>query len=77
MYADAIARYTIGSSVTPEPKQHMLTCKTVKEICGSLHSVYEQKNERRLDLLYSQLFNYAKDSMDNIAIHVSKLQRIW
>lgn len=75
--ADAIARVIIGSSVRPEPKQHILTCKTGKQMWDALHSVYEQKNERRLDLLYSQLFNYKKDSMDDIATHVSKLQRIW
>lgn len=75
--ADAIARCIIGSSVRPEPKQHILTCKSGKEMWDALHSVYEQKNERRLDLLYSQLFNYVKDPEDNIAVHVSKLQRIW
>lgn len=75
--ADAIARYIIGCSLRSEPKQHILTCKTGKDMWDVLHSVYEQKNERRLDLLYSQLFNYSKDPCDSIATHVSKLQKIW
>lgn len=75
--ADAQARYIIGSSVRSEPKQHILTCKTSKEMWDALCCVYEQKNERRLDLLYCQLFSYSKDPTDNIATHVSKLQRIW
>lgn len=41
-----------------------------------LYSVYEQENERTLDLLYSQLFSYNKDPTSNIATHVPKLQKI-
>lgn len=74
---DTIARFVIGSSVKAEPKQHIFTCSSGKEMWDALHTVYEQKNERRLDLLYSQLFSYVKDPADDIATHVSKLQRIW
>ncbi|GLV54000.1 hypothetical protein CBL_21011, partial [Carabus blaptoides fortunei] len=44
---------------------------TARFIIGS------SKNERRLDLLYTQLFSYHKDVNDDIATHVSKLQKIW
>ncbi|GBM56269.1 hypothetical protein AVEN_151947-1 [Araneus ventricosus] len=75
---DSVARYIIGSSVRPEPKNHILTCKTSKDMWDALHSGYEQRNEQqRLDLLYSQLFNYKKETVDDITTHVSKLQRIW
>ncbi|GBM89024.1 hypothetical protein AVEN_151911-1 [Araneus ventricosus] len=43
----------------------------------ALHSVYEQRNEQRLDILYSQLFKYKKETVGDIATHVSKLQLIW
>ena len=74
---DAMVRYIIGSSVSSDPKRHILTTKTGKDMWDILHSVYEQKNERRLDLLYCQLFTYNKDNLDDIATHVSKLQTIW
>ncbi|GLV61310.1 hypothetical protein CBL_21132 [Carabus blaptoides fortunei] len=73
--ADATARFIIGSSVRSEAKQHILTCKSGKEMWDRLHSVYEQKNERRLDLLYTQLFSYHKDVNDDIVTHVSKVQK--
>ncbi|KAI8426007.1 hypothetical protein MSG28_004983 [Choristoneura fumiferana] len=60
-----------------EPKRHILTAKSGKEMWDILHSVYEQKNDRRLDLLYCQLFTYTKDEADDIATHVSKLQALW
>ncbi|GLV33362.1 hypothetical protein CBL_20110, partial [Carabus blaptoides fortunei] len=75
--ANATARFIICSSVRSEAKQHILTCKSGKEMWDRLYSVYEQKNERRLDLLYTQLFSYHKDVNDDIATHVSKLQKIW
>ncbi|KAJ8912603.1 hypothetical protein NQ315_000472 [Exocentrus adspersus] len=59
------------------PKQHVLTCKNAKDTWDTLHSVYEQRNDRRLDLLYCELFTYKKDSKDTIAMHVSKLQHIF
>ncbi|GBN72920.1 hypothetical protein AVEN_254920-1 [Araneus ventricosus] len=55
---DAIARYIIGSSVRSESKNHILTCKRSPDMWVALHSVYEQRNEQRLDILYSQLFKY-------------------
>lgn len=75
--ADGIVRYLIGCSVSGEVKQHILTSKNGKEMWDTLHSIFEQKNERRLDMLYSQLFSYVKDPADTIAVHVSKLQKIW
>ncbi|KAJ8968935.1 hypothetical protein NQ314_002027 [Rhamnusium bicolor] len=74
---DAMVKYIIECSVRPEAKQHILTCNSGKEMWDVLHSVYEQKNERRLDLLYSQLFSYHKDPINPIVTHVSKLQSIW
>ncbi|GBL89709.1 hypothetical protein AVEN_104655-1 [Araneus ventricosus] len=73
----AIARYIIGSSVRPDPKKHILTCKTSKDTGDALHTVYEQRNKQRLDLLYSQLFNYKQETVDDIDTRVSKLHRIW
>ncbi|GJQ65386.1 hypothetical protein Trydic_g7496 [Trypoxylus dichotomus] len=74
--SDLLAQFIIGSSIKSEPKQHILTCKSSKEMWDMLHSIYEQRSERRLDLLYCQLFSYEKDPNDDIATHVSKLQRI-
>ena len=75
--ADGLVRYLIRSSVAPSVKQYILTCKSGKEMWDVLHSIYEQKNERRLDMLYSQLFSYTKDPADSIAVHISKLQKVW
>ncbi|GBL89661.1 hypothetical protein AVEN_104618-1 [Araneus ventricosus] len=69
----AIARYIIGSSVRPDPKNHILTCKTSKDMWDALHTVYEQRNEQRLAFLYSQLFNYKKETVYDIATPVSEL----
>lgn len=74
---DALLQCIIGCSVAAEPKRHILTAKSGKDMWDILHSVYEQKNERRLDLLYCQLFTYIKDEADDIATHVSKLQTLW
>lgn len=74
---EALARYLIGSTVSRDVKRHILTCKTATEMWTKLHSVFEQKNERRLDLLYCELFTYKKDAKDGIATHVSKLQNIF
>lgn len=74
---DALLQCIIGCSVSTEPKRHILTAKSGKEMWDILHSVYEQKNDRRLDLLYCQLFTYTKDEADDIATHVSKLQALW
>ncbi|XP_073953578.1 uncharacterized protein [Choristoneura fumiferana] len=74
---DALLQCIIGCSVSAEPKRHILTAKSGKEMWDILHSVYEQKNDRRLDLLYCQLFTYTKDEADDIATHVSKLQALW
>ncbi|GJQ79274.1 hypothetical protein Trydic_g5517 [Trypoxylus dichotomus] len=75
--SDSLAQFIIGSSIKSEPKQHILTCKSSKEIWDMLHSIYGQKSGRWLDLLYCQLFRYEKDPNDDIATRVSKLQRIW
>lgn len=75
--ADSLVRQVIGCTVKPDVKQHILACTTGKDMWDTLLSVYEQKNERRLDLLYGKLFNYVKDPLDNVAVHVSKLQNIW
>ncbi|XP_063544855.1 uncharacterized protein LOC134753025 [Cydia strobilella] len=74
---DSLLQCVIGCSVSAEPKRHILTAKSGKEMWDNLHSVYEQKNERRLDLLYCQLFTYTKDEADDIAMHVSKLHTLW
>ena len=75
--ADLVVRQVVGCTLKPDIKQYVLTCQTGKEMWEALHSIYEQKNERRLDLLYGKLFNYQKDSSDNVASHISKLMKIW
>lgn len=74
---DALLKCAIGMSVQGEAKQHLLTAKDGKAMWDILHSIYQQKSERRLDLLYLQLFNYKKLETDDIATHVSKLNKIW
>ncbi|KAK9680312.1 hypothetical protein QE152_g39194 [Popillia japonica] len=44
---DSLAQFIIGASVKADPKQHILTCKSSKEMWDMLHSIYEQKSERR------------------------------
>lgn len=75
--SDNLLRYIIGTSVSHDVKQHLLTCRSAKQMWDVLVSIYQQKNERRLDILYCQLFQYKKDPEDSIAVHASKLQKIF
>ena len=51
--------------------------KTAREMWDKLALAYEQKSEQRLEHLYLQLLEYKKDFNDSVAMHISKLQKLW
>lgn len=74
---DAVVRYLINSSLMSNVKLHILTCQTAKDMWDTLTAIFDQKNERKLDMLYCSLFQYRKDPNDSIAIHASKLSKLF
>lgn len=74
---DDVVKYIIGSSLSAEPKQHVITCNTANEMWEKLVCIYEQKNERRLELLYVKFCTYSKNPSDSVATHASKLQTLF
>lgn len=67
---------TISTSVGSLLVLHILNCETSAEMWAKLESVYEQKSEASIHYLQQQFFNFVKDSDDNIATTISKLQSI-
>ncbi|GFR29329.1 CCHC-type domain-containing protein [Trichonephila clavata] len=54
-----------------------VVCNTAKSVRGKLLSVYEQSSGQRLDHLMEKFFGREKELEDDIASHITKLQRIF
>ncbi len=67
----------LSTTVEDEPMQLIVMFKTAKEMWEKLQATFEQRSEQRLEHLYMQLLEYKKDSVDSVATHVSKLQKLW
>ena len=75
--ANGFAITLLTTTVESEPLQLILMLKTAREMWDKLALAYEQKSEQRLEHLYLQLLEYKKDSNDSVAMHISKLQKLW
>ena len=75
--ANGFAVTLLSTSVEDEPMQLIMMFKTAKEMWCKLAASYEQKSEQRLEHLYLELLEYKKDVSDSIAMHISKLQKLW
>ena len=75
--ANGFAITLLTTTVESEPLQLILMLKTAREMWDKLALAYEQKSEQRLEHLYLHLLEYKKDSNDSIAMHISKLQKLW
>ena len=75
--ANGFAITLLSTSVEDEPLQLIMMFKSAKEMWDKLAVSYEQKSEQRLEQLYLELLEYKKDASHSIAMHVSKLQKLW
>lgn len=75
--ANGFAVTLLSTTCEEEPLQLIVMFKTAKEMWSKLQASYEQKSEQRLEYLYLQLLEYKKDSSDSVAVHISKLQKLW
>jgi hypothetical protein len=75
--ANGFAVTLLSTTCEEEPLQLIVMFKTAREMWSKLQASYEQKSEQRLEYLYLQLLEYKKDSSDSVAVHISKLQKLW
>lgn len=73
---DIKAQRAIMTTIDKEPLLHIVNCKTAAEMWTKLQSVYEKKSETSVHYLQQRFFMYEKESNDNIATFISKLQEI-
>ena len=73
---DRKAQKIIVMSVGNQPMLHIMNCTTAREMWIKLENVYEQKSKASLHLIQQRFYSFAKDPLDNMAIHISKLQAI-
>ncbi|CAL1687617.1 unnamed protein product [Lasius platythorax] len=74
---DTTARLIIIKGLNNANLQLVNTCTSASEIWEKLLAIYEQSSGQRLDRLLGQFFNYSKNSGENIATHVAKIQSIF
>lgn len=74
---DSKAQGIIVGSVGEKILLHILSCNTANEMWIRLNAVYAQKNETSISLLQEKFFSYVKDSHDNMATHISKLETLY
>lgn len=64
----------IITSIDSKPSLHVVNCTTACEMWAKLHSIYEQKSETSIHLLYKSLLTFTKDPIDDVANFISKLE---
>lgn len=72
--ADSVAQKLIVLNVSEQPMLHILNCQTAAEMWRKLVKIYEGKNETNKHLLQQNWFILNKDSSDDLATHISKMQ---
>jgi hypothetical protein len=75
--ANGCAVTLLTTTVEEEPLQSILMLKSAREMWKKLSLSYEQKSEQRLEHLYLQLLEYKKETNYTIAMHISKLQKLF
>lgn len=73
---DLKAQSVILTSIEKQPSTHIINCKTACEMWDKLHIVFEQKSETSIDLLYEKFFALSKESGDDMASFISKVEEI-
>lgn len=71
---DSVAQRIIATSMEEHPLLHIINCETSKAMWDKLTSVYEQKSEASVHMLLQQWYSVTKNSSDDIATHVSRLE---
>lgn len=74
---DSKAQGIIVGSIGEKILLHILSCNTANEMWTKLNAVYAQKNETSISLLQERFFSYVKDSHDNMATHISRLETLY
>ncbi|KAK9732197.1 GAG-pre-integrase domain [Popillia japonica] len=72
---EALAQLILVSSMNDTNIDLTATCKSASEIWNKLLSVYEQSSGQRVDRLMEKLFTCEKDSVEDIATYIARLQR--
>ncbi|CAB0013264.1 unnamed protein product, partial [Nesidiocoris tenuis] len=72
---DILAQLVLVKSLNRANAELVNTCTSARAIWNKLLSVYEQSSGQRLDRLLEQFFNVTIDPSEDIASHVSRLQR--
>ncbi|CAD6233980.1 GSCOCG00007443001-RA-CDS, partial [Cotesia congregata] len=53
---------------------HVMSCETAKDMWDRLHEIFDSSTSTGVHMLQQKWFTMNKDSSDNIATHVSKVQ---
>ena len=73
---DFAAQKIIATSVIGKPLIHIINCETSFGMWSKLETIFDQQNETSIHLLQERFYKYAKDSSDDIATHISKLEEL-
>lgn len=73
---DGKAMAILISSVDSEQANHILMCKTAKEIVDKLASIHEKRSEVRIMSLYEDYFSLKMTEDESVAAYVSKVSRM-
>lgn len=71
---DGIAQKYIVTSIENTPMLHIINCSSAQKMWEKLHKVYENKSDTSIHMLQQEWFNCKKNSSDDIATHISKIQ---
>lgn len=73
---DSKAQRIIVVAMSQETMIHIINCKYASEMWDKLESVFEQKSKTSAHLLYQRFYSFQREPQDNVAMHVSKLEKI-
>ena len=71
---DAIAQKYIVTTIDNTPMLHIIDCSSAQEMWEKLQKVYENKSDTSIHILQQEWFNYKKNTSDDMATHISKVQ---
>lgn len=74
--SDCKAQKIIVTSVGKEPLIHIMNCNSSRDMWVKLEEIYEQKTQTSIHLIQQKFYSFTKESNDNMATHISKLNTI-
>ena len=74
---NSLAQLILTGSLNDVNEKLTSTCASAKDIWNKLVSVYEQSSGQKIDRLIEKFFTAEKDPAENIATHISGMQRIF